>query len=91
MKKQRLTYGELKKMYPIGTKFRSAYSGNIFTVDSYDTNFFNNNKDSDIIDDHKVSVRSRNDIPFIYYSGKLSEILSLPQPIEKIENQYEIY
>lgn len=90
MKKENLTYGDLKKIYPIGTKFKSAYSGKVFTVDSYNTAFFNNNGDLNIIG-NKISVMCKNDSPFIYYNGKLSEILELPQPVEKIENQYEIY
>lgn len=85
MKKENLTYGELKKMYPIGTKFISPHSGMEFTV----TEYFESYKDDEYV--YSVQVKSYGSIPYILEKGILGKIISLPEPKNEIIDNYEIY
>lgn len=87
MKKENLTYGELKKMYPIGTEFISPHSGKKFTVCEY----YDPYKDDEYVYSVQVRDTFKNSIPYILEKGILGEIISLPEPKNEIIDNYEIY
>lgn len=73
-----------KRMYPIGTQFYSAQSGNYFTVK---TNVFNNKAGGDI-----KLLNGFGEEPFVFHRGRWAEIISLPESTtSEIINQFPIY
>lgn len=71
---------EAQRRYPIGTKFKSPKTGDVYTITR--DNYYTQGDDIRCQVDKEYS-------PWLRYNGNWAEIISKPEPV--INNNYQIY